>query len=253
MHAHITNLSTQWLVCPQARPQAQLRLFCFPSAGGGPAQYRPWLRALPETIELQLIQPPGRESRLREPLLRRLPEIVSQIGEALLPLLDRPYAFFGHSMGALLAFESVRWLRYVAAAQPTQLFVSGRRAPDLPTIDRAIHHVDDAEFIREIVARYNGIPQIILDDPELLQIFMPTLRADLEVIETYQHAREAPLDCPLTAFAGLADQRVSRADLEAWRAQTTQGFRVHQFAGDHFYLQQQRDALIQDILNTLSI
>ncbi len=253
MQTPISHPSARWLISPKHSPHThpRLRLFCFPSAGGGPAQYRPWMRTLPEIFELQLIQLPGREARLREPLMRRMPEIVTEIGQALLPMVDQPYAFFGHSMGALLAFEVARWLRRTGAQEPVHLFVSGRRAPNQHDPDRMIHALDDAEFLREIVARYNGIPQVILDDPELLQIFLPTLRADLEVIETYQYAHEAPLHCALTAFAGFSDQRASLHDLQNWRAQTTGAFRARQFAGEHFYLQNQRDVLLAELLSTL--
>jgi medium-chain acyl-[acyl-carrier-protein] hydrolase len=240
-----------WVIRPAPRAHARLRLFCFPSAGGGAAQYRPWVQQLPDDIELCAVQLPGRESRLREAPQRRLAPIVAAAGDALAPLLDIPCALFGHSMGALLAFEVAHRLRRQGLL-PLHLFVSGRRAPQLPDPDPALHALEEAAFVREIVRRYNGIPRVILEDAEMLQLFLPTLRADLEVIETYIHAGEEPLPCPITAFGGLDDGRARHADLEAWRAQTTRSFRSRQFPGDHFYLQSQRSALLAEIAETLA-
>lgn len=251
MSGHGGGTSSGWAICPAPRSDARARLFCLPSAGGGAAQYRLWPQYLPHDIELLAMQLPGRETRLREPLMRWLPDVVGAIGQAIIPYLDRPFAIFGHSMGALLAFEATRWLRREGVALPMHLFVSGRRAPQLDEPGHALHTLDDATFTRELVDRYNGIPRVILEDDELLQIFLPTLRADLQVVETYEYAEEEPLPCPITAFAGLADSQVRRDDLEAWRAQTQLALSIRQFPGDHFYLQHECVALIAEIVDTL--
>lgn len=251
MHIQENDTAQRWVTCLAPRPQARLRLFCLPSAGGGAAQYRPWSHLLPHAIEPYAVQLPGRETRLREAPHRRLLPLAEEIGEAIAPYLDRPFAIFGHSMGALVAFELTRWLRRANGFLPVHVFVSGRRAPQIPELDSTLHHLDDTSFVREIVQRYNGIPKVILEDSELVQLFLPTLRADLEVIETYTYAEEEPLACALTAFAGITDQRVGRDELEAWRVQTRHAFAVRQFPGDHFYLQNERASLISAIVGAL--
>lgn len=200
---------------------------------------------------MRAVQLPGREGRLREPALRSVPNVVEAVGPALLPFLDKPFAFFGHSMGTLLAFEVARWLRRTGNVAPIHLFVSGRSAPHTRHDQQRLYILDDANFVREIVDRYNGIPQVVLQDTELLHLFLPTMRADMEVVETYTYTEEPPLSCPITAFAGTQDRLVGLAGLETWRAQTHQAFATRMFPGDHFYLQQERAALIAAIARSL--
>ena len=226
-------------------------MFCLPYAGSGAAAYRPWLGQLPANVELNLVQLPGRETRLREAPYTRLAALVDDLGSAIEAVLDRPYAIFGHSMGALISFELVRELRRRGAPMPLSLFVSGRRAPQLPDPELPLHELPDDRFVTEMERRYNGIPQIIRDDAELMQLFLPTLRADFEVIETYSYVDESPLACPIVALGGQHDSQASSAELLAWQAQTSAGFSMHLLPGDHFYLQQQRAALIDEITGIL--
>lgn len=240
-----------WLIRPEPRPQAELRLFCLPYAGAGAAAYRPWLAHLPPTVELLIVQLPGRESRLREQPFTHMQPLIEAVAPAVVPLLDRPYLLFGHSMGALIAFELARALRRRGAPAPSCLAVSGRRAPQLPDPDPPLHKLDDAWFVAAMVRRYNGIPKLILDDPELLRLFLPTMRADLTLIETYAYTPEPPLDCPIVAFGGRSDGRASLPELEAWGAQTLQPLGARQLPGDHFYLQGARAELLAAMLAAL--
>ena len=155
-------------------------------------------------------------------------------------------------MGALVAFELARALRRHKQDPPAHLFVSGRRAPQLPEPETPISPLDEASFVQEMIRRYNAIPKAILDDDEMLRLFLPTLRADMSVIETYTYANGAPLDCPITAFGGTDDPRASRTDLAAWRLQTQHSFQLRQFVGDHFYLAPQRGPLVSQIEEILA-
>ncbi len=242
------ELAQRWFVRPELRPQAEVRLFCLPYAGSGAAVYRPWLAELPDAVELNVVQLPGRELRLREPPYKRMGALVAELAPAMAGLLDRPYLLFGHSMGALIAFELARALRRSGARPPDCLVVSGRRAPQLPDNEPPLHQLSDGAFVGAMVRRYNGIPRAILNEVELLRLFLPTLRADLELIETYEYAAETPLACPMIALGGQSDSRVSSADLLAWQAQTSADFRMRQLPGEHFYLQAERAALVAEIV-----
>lgn len=251
MHLGAIPAAQPWLVEPDPQPGAALRLICLPYAGGGAVVYRPWRRLLPPSVALSIVQLPGRETRLREAPFTRMAALVAALAEAAAPLAAGPYALFGHSMGALVAFELARALRRAGAPAPRCLFVSGRRAPQLPDPEPPLHPLADGPFVGAMVRRYNAIPRVILEDVELLRLFLPTLRADFELIETYAYADEAPLACPIVALGGQDDVRARGADLEAWRAHTTASFRARQLPGGHFYLQDERAALIDEIVGAL--
>lgn len=240
-----------WLVRPSQRPQAAVRLFCFPYGGGGAAAFFPWLPLLPPWIELNMVQLPGREARLREQPHTRIETVIDALLPVVTPLLDRPYAFFGHSMGTLIAFELARALRRAGVALPACLFVSGRRAPQAPSSEPQLHTLADGPFVAAMIRRYNGIPRAILGDMELLRLFLPTLRADLELFETYTYDPEPPLDCPIVAMGGQDDGRATLPDLMGWQQQTLRMLQVRQFPGDHFYIQGQRAEMLDALVETL--
>ena len=224
-----------WVRIFEPRPLARMRLFCFPYAGGGASAFRGWASELPKDVEVCAIQLPGRESRLLEEPYRDIPAIVQALATAIVPFFDRPYAFFGHSMGSLVAFELARELRRQHRAGPMHLVVSGHRAPRFASRRRAIHALPQAELIDEL-RRLNGTPEEVLRDPELMSMLLPTLRADFSACEQYTYADEAPLTCPISAFGGLQDPRVAHDDLSAWREQTTDRFVLRMLPGDHFFL-----------------
>jgi medium-chain acyl-[acyl-carrier-protein] hydrolase len=226
------------------------RLFCFNHAGGGPAFFRPWCKALAPEIDARPIQLPGRESRFDEPPYRRIDQLLDPLCEALLPYLDRPYALFGHSMGSLVAYEVARRLSDGSGRAPSRLVVSGRRGPRIPTDRRPIHGLPDAEFLAE-VARLGGMPREVLNQPDLLEMVLPTLRADYELSETYRPLPGGLLACTLAAYMGTADPEVDRRGLAGWRQETTGGFVLRAFPGDHFYLKGGRPDVLRAIRQDL--
>lgn len=246
------NVSSNiWFHCPQPRSQPRFRLFCFPYAGGGVAAYRSWPNHLPADVEVCSVQLPGRDDRMREKPCSDLKALVDVLANGLAPRLVPPYAFFGHSMGALIAYELVRCLRGQGANPPVHLFVSARRAPHVPNPDPPCHQLPDQGFLQILVRRYNGIPQAILAEPELMKLFLPILRADFTLMETYQHVAAEPLDQAITVFGGMDDQIVSRAGLAAWKDVTRGAFEVHMMPGGHFFLQNAQAALLEVIARQL--
>jgi medium-chain acyl-[acyl-carrier-protein] hydrolase len=231
-----------WFPPPRAAP-ADVRLLCLPHAGAGASVYRAWRDHLPpERVAVVPLQPPGREMRFREPPLTDVQPLVAQLVEALLPVLEPPYAIYGHSLGALVAFELARALRRARAPQPLGLLVSARPAPQLPRLRPAAHLLPDADLVAEL-ERLGGIPAEIAVDETLLDFLMPLLRADLEVNEDYAYRHEPPLACPIAAFAGRDDPRVPAAEMEPWRAQTDAGFELHVLPGGHFVPFERADLL----------
>jgi surfactin synthase thioesterase subunit len=226
-------------------PLTRLRLFCFPHAGASALIYRSWQDGLPADIEVCPIQLPGRGTRMMERPFTQLAPLVEVLARALAPLLDMPFAFFGHSLGALVSFELALRIRREYGRHPVRLLVSAARAPQFPHLRSPIHALPEKEFLAE-VRRLNGTPGELLDHKELMEIMLPLLRADFEVYETYSYSNETPLSCPISAFGGLQDQRVNDRDLLGWRAQTNGAFSLRMLPGDHFFL---RDPLLLSVLS----
>ncbi len=240
-----------WIVCDRPQPKGRARLFCFPYAGVGPAVFRAWCAALPADVEVCAVQPPGRGSRLRERAFTRMAPLVDGVADALKPWLDRPYAFFGHSLGGLVAFEVARTLRRMGLPHASHLFISARRAPHLQHPDPPMHGLPDALLVEEVQQRYGGIPQALLQEPELLQMTLPVLRADLEVLETYHIGERDRLDCFISVFGGQDDPSVGVEDLRAWQEYAGGGFSLKVFAGGHFFIQSAQQAFLQALAQDL--
>ncbi|HEY6804794.1 MAG TPA: thioesterase II family protein [Pyrinomonadaceae bacterium] len=229
------SVESKWLRSPRPNPQAQLRLFCFPYAGGSDLTFRTWPRELPPDVEVCGVQLPGHGNRLRENSIDRIEPLVAALAPQLLPYLDRPFAFFGHSMGALISFEVARWLRRNHAPKPECLFVSGRPAPQIPDPERRTYDLPEPEFIEEL-RRLNGTPREVLEHPELLQLMLPIIRADFGLCQNYRYQPETPLDFPIIAYGGTGDVEVSYEQLRGWHDQTSASFSQRMFEGDHFFL-----------------
>ena len=234
----------RWITRPRPQPRARLRLFCLAHAGGGASAFRGWADTLPAEVEVCPVQLPGRENRIAEPAFTRLEPLVEALADAVDGSLDRPFALFGHSNGALIGFELARTLRTRGRPGPVHLFASGRRAPDLPSDQDPILDLPEAEFLAQL-QELGGLPASLLEHRELLEMIVPTLRADVSIHETYHFAEQAPLACPVTAYGGVADPKVSRAQLEGWARHTAGPFVMRMFPGGHFYLQEDREAALR--------
>ena len=237
-----------WLVRAEPRDRACLTLVCFPYAGGGASVFRRWSEWLPDEDDVAAVQPPGREQRLLEPVFRELDPLLREIVSRLAPALTDPFAFFGHSLGALLAYEVAHALR--SQREPRCLFVSGCRAPHLPPSRDPIHRLPDRSFIDEL-RRLGGTPSEILDHDEMIQLLLPLLRADIGISETYVHRSRPRLTCPIVAFGGVNDPDVTAMALAAWGGHTEGPFTFQLFPGDHFFLQESRAALLASMSEVL--
>jgi surfactin synthase thioesterase subunit len=243
-------LTSNSIFRPAPQEDPALRLFCLPFAGAAATVYRLWPHGLPANVEIIALQLPGHGTRLRESPLRRLMDMAELALTEFSPLLDRPFAFFGHSMGALLARELA--VRFTAQGQlPVHLFVSARGTHlnrDLPLL----HGLSDDEFLTEVDRRYQGIPAQLREQRDILDLLLPALRADVEALETYDRDPCAPpLKCGISAYGGTRDFSVTPEELAAWQAETVATSRVRLFEGDHFYLETQRALVLADISEML--
>lgn len=242
---------SRWITCPSPNPAASLRLFCLPFAGGGASIFRGWDKALPPDVELCPIQLPGRENRLSEPPLADIAALAQHLAREILPFTDKPFALFGHSAGALAAFELTRTLRRLGAPMPRTLLLSAHRAPHLPLRRRPLHGLTDAEFVKA-VRSFGGTPQEVFAQKELVELILPALRADFTLCDHYKFTAEAPLPCPFVLYAGRQDTEVSPQEVEAWGEHTTEGARLRIFPGDHFFLRSDRDLLLRAMASVLA-
>ena len=213
--------------------------------------FRNWANVLPDFVEVCPIQLPGRGARLLEPPFTSMQSLIDAMEPSISANLDKPFAFFGHSMGATISFELIHKLRSERGVEPAHFFVSGRQAPQMPEQDPITFNLPKPEFIQEL-RRLEGTPQEILDNQELLELVLPVLRADFEVIQTYEYVARPCLKCPMTALGGIADKDVSREQLEAWREQSSGPFRMRMFPGNHFFLQMEEKSVLQTIVEQLS-
>lgn len=237
------------LHCYTPNAPARLRLVCFPHAGGTADFYRDWAAALPPQIELVAAQYPGRRERIAEPPIDEMDRLAAELATALTATTARPYAFFGHSMGAAVAYETLLRLRRAGLPGPTRLFVSGREAPR-HAHGGDVHRRDDAGLLAEL-ARLGGTAPEVLTVPELQALVLPPVRADYRLIETYRPGPAEPLDVPVTAFVGDADPDVPADQATHWAETTTAGFDLQIFPGDHFYLTPLRLAVVAEIVRRL--
>jgi medium-chain acyl-[acyl-carrier-protein] hydrolase len=227
--------SNPWVEIFKPQEGAIARLICFPFAGGSVQAFRDWPDELPQSIELCAVQLPGREMRQRETPIANAHDIVDAVLPALVPLMDRPFALFGHSMGAIIAFELARRLQHEGQFAPECLIVSGRVAPHRALTRAPINHLPGEEFI-EGLRQLGGTPDEVLQSSELMSLIEPMLRADLAVHEDYAYRNEPRLKCDVLAFGGLRDPEAGREDVEAWREATEGSFGLQMMPGEHFFI-----------------
>lgn len=239
-----------WLVVPRERPDATQRLICFPYAGGSAVAYAPWAANLPPSIEVAAVELPGRGTRFGESFITAMPELIEQL-HASLRLDDGPtFSFFGHSLGALIAFEFARLLQRTRSRMPRHLIVSGKRAPQAAPQPELVHKLADVEFRRRIVD-YAGTPQSVLNDADLMQLLLPQFRADFELCECYEFMPGPQLECRLACFAGTADSETTGDLLAGWRIHA-RNCQTVLFPGGHFFIQTAQAQVLTTVLELLT-
>lgn len=241
---------TLWFPKLGNSPNASCRLFCFPYAGGSSFIFNSWSKTIAENVELVAIQLPGRANRMTEKPFTNVESLVEVLTEKILPFTSMPFAFFGHSMGAIISYELAVNLMKEVSIEPIHLFVSGRSAPHLAAREKITYNLPDKEFIKEI-AKLNGTPKEILQNAELLELLFPLLRADFELVETYGFKNHAPLNCPISAFGGSDDDEVPVEDVKAWKQHTVSDFKLNILEGDHFFINHFGDFFTKTISSEL--
>jgi surfactin synthase thioesterase subunit len=226
--------ASTWLRCYQRRPQAEVQLICFPHAGGAASVFRSWGELVGPSIEVVAVKYPGRQDRAADPMPDDIGELADQLAAEIKALPSRPTAFFGHSMGAIVAFEVARRLRPRYPSPLARLFVSACDAPQARTPRTSVR--DDAE-IRDYVQELGGAPAEVLLNEEMWQLVLPAVRHDFQLVETYRYLPGAPLTCPVTAIAGDSDASVSLADVQQWQEIAVGDFEAHSLPGGHFYFE----------------
>jgi medium-chain acyl-[acyl-carrier-protein] hydrolase len=241
--------ASKWFPILDPRARLGLRLFCFPHAGGGALAYWKWLGRLPG-VAVNPVLLPGREMRLSEPPFEDMRELIEALTNAIRPFIDTPYAFFGHSMGSGIAFELARSLRRIGAPLPRVLIVSSARPPQERTEASRKKEPTDAELIEELGA-LSGDAELIEDvaglrglTPEARDLAFPILRVDSRLYRNYVYRPGPPFEIPIAAYGGASDPSIAPEQLDRWREQTTGSFIRREFAGGHFYLQSQSDAVL---------
>lgn len=231
-----------WILRLNNPPGAERRLFCFPYAGNGAAAYFHWAERMPKEIEVCPVELPGRGKRFREPLYYDFSALIGELAAAIADYLDKPFSFFGHSMGALISFELARCLKKEYGVSPELLCVSGCPAPHLYRSEVQISSLSDQDLLLH-VRQLNGLPDEILQNQELLQIFLPILRADFSLCDSFVYREDQHLSCPVIVFGGLDDPNISSQELYSWRQITEGFFKIYRLPGDHFYLLRQEEIL----------
>ncbi|HEU5379573.1 MAG TPA: thioesterase domain-containing protein [Ktedonobacteraceae bacterium] len=247
------SISTRecWFMQSRQKPHARLRLFCFPYAGGGASLFRRWSEHLPDEVDVCPVQLPGRENRRKEAPFTQIQPLIETLVDVFVPYMDMPFAFFGYSLGALIGFELARQLRSQKRAGLLHLFVAGRKAPQILRREAPMSVLSDEAFI-EVLRTFQGTPEEVLRNTELMRLFLPLLRADFAIYESYTYTAEAPLECAISAFGGIDDCKVAMSDLLAWKDQTIDAFTLRMFPGDHFFLSGNETALLQLVSRELN-
>ena len=245
-------MKSAWFPTAGSNPRAHLRLFCFHHAGGGASSFRVWPQHLPDWIEVVSCHLPGHEERLGEAAILQMDELLDAILIEMRPLLSQPFALVGHSFGAMVAFYLTRRLRQNNLALPGRLFVSGCEPLHLPRRHDPIHNLAPEQFIEQLQQLYEPILDPILRNPDMLALFAKILRADFTVLENAAYHAEPPLECAISAYAGLEDAGVPASSLEGWSNYTTAQFQAAQFPGGHLYYRSPSSAFFQKLTSDLS-
>lgn len=248
------NSENKWIQIFKEQKSAKMKLFCFHYAGGSAQNYFSWQAKLSPEIEVCAVQLPGRWDRITEKPHVRMQELIRELYPAILNTLgsiEKPYAFFGHSLGSLVAFELYRKLRRGGHTLPVHLFFSSKTAPHVPVPEPLMYKLSDRQFLEILVGKYSAIPKEILADPEMKEIVLRIMRADFELLETYEFLNEDKIKTPISIFGGKWDREVPLQDLEMWKEVSCGDFKIKLFDGDHFYLKPGESQLLEEIKLTI--
>ncbi len=243
-------MTRAWLKGIQPDSKVTMRLFCFSYAGGGASTYLRWRPHITNSIDICALQPPGREDRISEQPISDLSTLISHIADVITPHTKIPYAFFGHCNGALVSFELAREMRRRNIMPPQHMFVSSFRSPGRRNTNRVLHDLPQSTFLDHLRA-YGGMPEEILNNDQLMDSLMPTIRADFSLHENYAYREEKSLDCPFTILGGLQDSIVNRKELSGWRDKTRNSAKISMFPGGHFFIDTHREYLLKMINDEL--
>jgi surfactin synthase thioesterase subunit len=244
----VSAAAKAWFPYWKPQPQARLRLFCFPFAGGSASALHRWATLGP-SVEVIAVQYPGRESRFHDPPFKRISELVDTLGPVMLPLMDRPFAFFGYSLGSAISIMLAYWLRRAGAPAPRGMMMAAGMSPRLLT-PRGTHALSDEALIAEL-RNYGAAPPQVLAHRELMDLLLPMIRADFEMLDTLVHPDEPPLAVPMAVWGGKEDSRIPEESLAAWREYTTQDFSLEMLPGGHFFIFSAADPLREAVERTL--
>ncbi|WDE09214.1 thioesterase [Thalassomonas viridans] len=232
----------KWLVIPKPNPNADIKLICFPYAGGSSASYLPWLSQLPTNVELIMVQLPGRGSRVFEDAFDEMEPLVKQLLKFLPAVLNKPYILFGHSLGSRIAFELALKLKEMAHHLPAHFIASGSRGPHT-ALKNKIHNLPDNEFINEL-KKMGGTPDTLLDNNALMELLLPAIRGDFAIAEKYSYSGKETLNCPVSVLGGKDDKGITEADLKSWGNFFASPANVHMVNGNHFFIDSNKDAVL---------
>lgn len=232
----MNSKDSPWFIRRAPRDRASLRLFLFPHAGAGSVIFHDWHADFPASIDVCAVEPPGRLVRRKERPFSDVFEFAKAFDRAVEPFLDLPFAFFGYSLGTLMAFECARLLRSRRKLTPSQLIVAAHRAPHLPSRRTQISREPRQTFVAELERRYGPFDPMLKSDPEMFDAVVDIMRVDLGMVESYKFSPEAPLNCPILAIGGTEDAGVPQSDLDGWREHTSSEFRSKSLPGGHFFL-----------------
>ncbi|MBO1255102.1 thioesterase [Alteromonas sp. 5E99-2] len=239
-------LNNSCLVIPKPQPNAQLKLICFPYAGGSISTYTSWAQYLPENVELCIVQLPGRGQRMFEKPHTNMQAVINELISVLPQYIKSPYIVFGHSLGSRIAFELMLTLHNLNLPLPEYFIASGSRSPDSSLNKKNIFHLPNDEFIHEL-EKLNGTPKAVLENKELMDLFMPLLRADFELVDTYCYLGTAKLNCQITILGGIDDTDISKEQLANWQQFFIPTVNIHMIPGNHFFIDNQKEHCLEKV------